>query len=147
MDNGFGFGTLVLVGLGCGALGFLSGVEEPLSELSSGGANGNGPETKPGLTRRSAKRAKGWVRDLRTKRQAKRAEKKAEKTEGKKQQAESVLQSSIENLAKALDDPSVLAELTGSDGERVDPEMLEQILDTWYKKVEKEREEKEAASS
>jgi hypothetical protein len=104
MDDGFGLGTLFLV-------------EEPLTD-----SDGKTPE--PGFTRRSAKKAKSWVRDLKAKGKARREEKKAEKeikkAEKKKQKAEARLQATIEKLGEAMEDPRVLAELTDSEQARAD---------------------------
>ena len=99
MEDGFGIGTLVLVGFGCGALGYLSGVEEPPI-----------PTTESSRMRRSAKRVKQWVHDLKQRRAEKRAEKKAAKTVP----PTTVTAHTIAQMAEALGDPEVLAELKRS---------------------------------
>ena len=110
MDNGFGVSTLILVGLGCGALGYLSGVEEPLLDPDD-------PNAKPGFSRRSAKKVRQWVRDLKTRR----TERKSENTKAHAQAVAAAVMEQPEGVSSILEALAQAAEqMTPEERERAE---------------------------
>jgi len=120
MDNGFGMGTLILVGLGCGALGFISGVEGPAIEPVETEPNTDGKPPTAGITRRSAKRVKQWVHDVKANRQTKKAAKQAEKAKVATPVDTATIADIAQDLATTLEDPEVVDELANSQKSRAD---------------------------